>query len=48
MLFKYHCDHCESKFKIIYEEDSCDDRPHYCPFCSEYLINKYEQDEQDD
>jgi hypothetical protein len=46
MILKHHCDNCDSKYKIIYDEDDCEDSPTYCPFCAEYLIvNKEYQNE---
>lgn len=43
---KHHCTECESKFIIQYKEEDCEDNPHYCPFCSSYILeDEVEQDE---
>jgi len=45
---KHHCEECDSKFTIRYDEDLTEDSPHYCPFCGEYLIVNSEcYDEED-
>jgi hypothetical protein len=46
MLIKHHCDGCESTYKIVYNEEECEDSPTYCPFCSTYIIEgEIEQDD---
>jgi hypothetical protein len=46
MLIKHHCDGCESSYKIVYNEEECEDSPTYCPFCSTYIIEgEIEQDD---
>ena len=43
---KHECGVCDSAFAIHYDEMECEDAPHYCPFCGEYLID--ELDIEDD
>ena len=41
------CGSCESQFTITYDEIVCEDAPHYCPFCGNYLLEddfEYEDD----
>jgi len=47
MILKHHCDNCDSKYKIIYDEDDCEDSPTYCPFCAEYIILDKEYQNED-
>jgi DNA-directed RNA polymerase subunit RPC12/RpoP len=42
------CSDCDSEFKIKYDEESVEDRPTYCPFCSSYIIEDEEEIEDDD
>lgn len=42
----HYCSDCDSKFSINYNPEDCEDSPHYCPFCSSYILeNESEQDE---
>lgn len=43
---KHKCEECDSIFTITYSEDNCEDDPHFCPFCAEYIIR--EDIEEDD
>lgn len=36
---KHDCESCDSRFAIVYNELECEDSPHFCPFCGEYLID---------
>ena len=43
---KHYCSDCESKYKIEYDELTCEDDPTFCPFCSAYIrLSEMEQDE---
>jgi hypothetical protein len=42
----HNCGECSSEFNIKYDELECEDAPHYCPFCGEYLVD--ELDIEDD
>ena len=42
----HNCGECSSEFNIKYDELECEDAPHYCPFCGEYLVD--ELDSEDD
>jgi predicted nucleic acid-binding Zn-ribbon protein len=35
---KHTCGSCDSQFTINYNDMECEDSPHFCPFCGEYLI----------
>lgn len=48
MLLKHKCQECDSQFKIIYDEEKCDDDPHLCPFCGEYIIEDTDDADRDD
>lgn len=37
-ILKHICDNCDSDFSIHYDDLECEDSPHYCPFCGEYII----------
>jgi predicted nucleic acid-binding Zn-ribbon protein len=41
------CDNCDSEFTIKYDVDKCEDDPHFCPFCSEYILENDTEDEDD-
>jgi DNA replicative helicase MCM subunit Mcm2 (Cdc46/Mcm family) len=41
------CDNCDSEFTVKYDEELVDDKPQFCPFCSELLID-FEKVEDDD
>jgi len=45
---KHTCNNCDSVFSIHYEEEFCEDSPHYCPFCGDYIIQDDYIDEEDD
>ena len=40
-MVKLHhiCDACASEFTIHYDENQCEDDPHFCPFCGEMLVD---------
>ena len=43
------CDDCDSEFQIKYDINKTDDSPHYCPFCSSYILENDDlQGEEDD
>ena len=42
------CDECDSEFQIKYEIDKTEDSPHYCPFCSSYILESDEANEDED
>ena len=42
------CDNCSSEFTIKYDEDQTEDKPSFCPFCAEMIIDVDEYDEYDD
>lgn len=35
----HNCDACGSEFTIRYDENQCEDDPHFCPFCGEMLVD---------
>lgn len=39
----HYCENCDSTFQILYEEDKVGDDPHFCPICSEYIIEDSEE-----
>jgi DNA replicative helicase MCM subunit Mcm2 (Cdc46/Mcm family) len=41
------CDNCDSEFTVKYDEEVCDDSPHFCPFCGEMLVD-FEEIEDDE
>ena len=41
------CDNCDSEFTVKYDEELVDDKPQFCPFSSELLID-FEKVEDDD
>jgi predicted nucleic acid-binding Zn-ribbon protein len=45
---KHSCETCDSSFSISYNDLECEDSPHYCPFCGEYLIDELDLDSEDD
>ena len=46
MIIKHHCSECDSKYKIEYDIEDCEDNPKFCPFCSGYIMEEeVEQDE---
>jgi hypothetical protein len=47
MMLKHECEHCESKYKIMFTEEDCADNPRYCPFCSEYIIEEETEKDED-
>lgn len=47
-IVKHDCDTCDSKFSINYDDMECEDAPHYCPFCGEYLIEEFDIEPEDD
>jgi DNA-directed RNA polymerase subunit RPC12/RpoP len=42
------CDNCDSEFTIKYNEESCDDDPIFCPFCSEYILLEGDSSDAED
>jgi hypothetical protein len=42
VTLNHNCGECSSEFTIKYDEELCEDAPHYCPFCGEYLIDELE------
>jgi predicted nucleic acid-binding Zn ribbon protein len=42
------CDECDSKFQLKYSIDDCDDDPRFCPFCSAYILEKDESEQEDE
>jgi len=40
--YKRNCSNCNTKFSIIFDEDTTDQKVRVCPFCS------YELDEEED
>ena len=41
------CLECDSEFNIKYDSEICEDDPHYCPFCGEYILD-IESEQEDD
>lgn len=33
------CEACGSEFTIRYDENQCEDDPHFCSFCGEMLVD---------
>ena len=46
-VLKHTCEVCESSFSINYSDMECEDAPHYCPFCGEYLIDELDLDDEE-
>ena len=47
MMIKHNCDNCDAKYKVIYNEEDCDDTPHFCSVCGNYIIESdTEEDEE--
>jgi len=44
----HQCDNCDSKFTIKYDIEKCEDDPHFCPFCSEYILETDETEDEGD
>jgi hypothetical protein len=44
--YKRNCSNCNTKFSIIFDEDTTDQKVRVCPFCS-YELDE-EEDEDDD
>jgi hypothetical protein len=45
MTLNNTCENCESKYKIVFNQEDCPDDPKYCPFCAEYITEETETDE---
>ena len=46
---RHTCDTCDSVFTVNYDEELCEDAPHYCPFCGDYIIeDDYLSEDEDD
>ena len=43
--YEFHCEDCDTSFKILTESD---EKPTYCPFCGFELEDNIEEDEDDD
>lgn len=39
---KHTCENCESAYKIVYDEETITDEPHFCPVCAEYIMEDSE------
>jgi len=47
MMLKHSCDNCDANYKIIYNEEDCEDTPHFCSVCGNYIIESdTEEDEE--
>ena len=42
------CEDCNSEFTIKYDPDICDSDPLHCPFCSAYILEPEEYDDEDE
>jgi rRNA maturation endonuclease Nob1 len=49
MVTLHHiCEECTSEFTVKYDEELCDDSPHFCPFCGEMLVETEEVQDEDE
>jgi hypothetical protein len=48
MLIKHNCENCDAKYKIIYNEEDCDDAPHFCSICGNYIVETDEEQDEED
>ena len=44
----YSCEECGSEFSIKYNEEVCESDPLHCPFCSAYILESEEYDDEDE
>ena len=42
------CDDCNSEFTIKYNEEVCESDPLHCPFCSSYILEMDNCDDEED
>lgn len=42
------CDNCGSEFSIKYDEMQCEDDPHFCSFCGEFMVETDEFEDDDE
>lgn len=42
------CDNCGSDFSIKYDEMQCEDDPHFCSFCGEYMVETDTFEDEDE
>ena len=47
MILKHHCSECDSKYKIEYDIEECEDNPKFCPFCSGYIMEEEVEHDED-
>ena len=45
--FKRHCANCNTKFSILYNEDTTEQRVTVCPFCSYELEDELDEQEEE-
>ena len=43
--YKRNCSNCNTKFSIIFDEDTTDQKVRVCPFCSYELDEEEEEDD---
>ena len=41
---KHCCENCDTEFRITYNEEYAEDKPTFCPFCAEMIIDQDEDD----
>jgi predicted nucleic acid-binding Zn-ribbon protein len=44
----HKCAECDSEFQLKYDINNCEDDPHFCPFCSSYILEDEGQDIDED
>ena len=47
-VIHHTCEDCNSEFTIKYDPDICDSDPLHCPFCSAYILEPEEYDDEDE
>lgn len=42
------CDECDSEFQLRYDIEKCEADPQYCPFCSAYILESDNIEDEDE
>jgi len=45
---KHHCNNCDAEFRLVYDTETTESNPIYCPFCAEYILSDMDEDLDDD
>jgi hypothetical protein len=48
MTLNHTCEECDSAFTVKYDDEICEDSPHFCPFCGEMIVETEDVREDDD